>query len=170
MALQSGLMAGLEVQSPNLEMINKFLDSVWLEGGTQYCYQPGREASLTMTAEGLLCRQYLGWKHDDPRMRAGIDWILATPIELHQRRQRLLLVLRDQACHHMDGADWNRWNSAMGRPFPPPKAKSAASAAVGTPRPTAGVPRRRCLYVTCLSIYMLETYYRHLPIYKWRLQ
>ena len=26
------------------------------------------------------------------------------------------------------------------------------------------------LYVTCLSIYMLEVYYRHLPIYKWRLQ
>ena len=26
------------------------------------------------------------------------------------------------------------------------------------------------LFVTSLSIYMLETYYRHLPIYKWRLQ
>src|SRR5438093_3669146 len=61
MALQSGLMAGLEVQSPNLELVNKFLDRVAREGGTQYAYQVGGEVRLPMTAEALLCRQYLGW-------------------------------------------------------------------------------------------------------------
>jgi hypothetical protein len=30
-------------------------------------------------------------------------------------------------------------------------------------------PQGGRLFITCLSIYMLEVYYRHLPIYKWRL-
>src|SRR5690606_11484098 len=77
MALQSGMMAGLEVPSPNVGLINEFLDRVQTNGGSHYMYKPGMEQTLTMTAEGLLCRQYLGWKHDDPRMIAGLDYVIA---------------------------------------------------------------------------------------------
>jgi hypothetical protein len=170
MALQSGLMAGLEVQSPNLEMINKFLDSVALEGGAQYCYQPGREASLTMTAEGLLCRQYLGWKHDDPRMRAGIDMVLASPVSYLNDANVYYWYYATQACHHMDGADWNRWNAAMRQAIPAAQSKTGSERGSWNPSADRWGAHGGRLYVTCLSIYMLETYYRHLPIYKWRLQ
>ena len=30
---------------------------------------PAMEPTFAMTAEALLCRQYLGWKRDDPRLR-----------------------------------------------------------------------------------------------------
>jgi hypothetical protein len=71
MALQSGRMAGLEVASPNVDLTNKFLDSVQSNGGSHYMYKPGMAETLTMTAEGLLCRQYLGWDHNDERMKRG---------------------------------------------------------------------------------------------------
>ena len=59
MAMQSGLMAGLTVQSPTLDGVRKYLDSATSDGSL-YSYQAHGEPTLTMTAEALLCRQYLG--------------------------------------------------------------------------------------------------------------
>ena len=50
-------------------------------------------ATKPLTAEGLLCRQYLGWAHDDGRAANGVDYILANLPGL-ERSQRVLLVLR----------------------------------------------------------------------------
>jgi hypothetical protein len=170
MALQSGLMAGLEVQSPNLALTNQFLDRVALEGGTRYAYQPGGEMRLSMTAEGLLCRQYLGWKHDDPRLRAGIDFLLANPISYSDDPNVYYWYYATQACHHMDGEDWNRWNQAMRQAIPAAQTKTGTERGSWSGSGDRWGPHGGRLYTTCLSIYMLEVYYRHLPIYKYRLQ
>jgi hypothetical protein len=172
MALQSGLMAGLEVDSPSLDNIMRFLDSVAAEGGSRYRYQPGREPTPTMTAEGLLCRQYLGWKHDDPRMLAGMEYVLANPIDYnHPEGENVYYwYYATQAAHHMDGDHWNRWNAVMRQAVPANQIKTGpekGSWARGSNTWNAHGGR---LYVTCLSIYMLEVYYRHLPIYKYRLE
>jgi hypothetical protein len=170
MALQSGRMAGLEVQSPNLDSISKFLDRVSLEGGTQYSYQIGGKPSLTMTAEALLCRQYLGWQHDDPRMRAGIDQLLANRIDYNDDQNVYYWYYATQACHHMDGDDWNKWNEVMRQAVPAAQTKTGGDRGSWNSTSDRWGSHGGRLYVTCLSIYMLETYYRHLPIYKWRLQ
>jgi hypothetical protein len=170
MALQSGLMAGLEVQSPNLDMVNKFLDRVALEGGSKYAYQVGGEERLTMTAEALMCRQYLGWKHDDPRMRAGIDQLLSNRIEYSDDPNVYYWYYATQACHHMDGDDWNRWNERLREAVPAAQTKTGNDRGSWSSSSDRWGPHGGRLYVTCLSIYMLETYYRHLPIYKFRLK
>jgi len=170
MALQSGRMAGLEVQSPTLDSISKFLDRVGLESGTQYSYQIGGKPSLTMTAEALLCRQYLGWKHDDPRMRAGIDQLLANRVNYNDDQNVYYWYYATQACHHMDGEDWNRWNEAMREAIPAAQTKTGGDRGSWNSAGDRWGSHGGRLYVTCLSIFMLETYYRHLPIYKWRLQ
>ena len=54
-------MSGLEVPAVNLDKISAFLDTATTDGGSKYAYIPGQSDSLSMTAEGLLCRQYLGW-------------------------------------------------------------------------------------------------------------
>jgi hypothetical protein len=169
MAFQSGLMAGLEVQSPNLELVNKFLDLVAREGGTQYAYQVGGDTRLSMTAEALLCRQYLGWKHNDPRMRAGINLLLANPID-YDEQNVYYWYYATQACHHMDGDDWNRWNAHLRERVPAAQTKTGNQRGSWSPLNDSWGSHGGRLYVTCLSIYLLETYYRHLPIYKWRLQ
>jgi hypothetical protein len=171
MAFQSGLMAGLEVQSPNLDMVNRFLDKVAHDGGAQYGYQIGTEPLLSMTAEALLCRQYLGWKHDDERLRRGIDILLKNRIEYSEDPNIYYWYYATQACHHMDGDDWNRWNEAMRREVPAAQIKSGPnSGSWPVPLSDRWAPHGGRLFVTSLSVFMLETYYRHLPIYKWRLQ
>ena len=59
-ALKSAHMAGLNVRENVFENAAKYLDSVAIRGGTEYGYQPGMDSSPTMTAVGLLGRQYLG--------------------------------------------------------------------------------------------------------------
>jgi hypothetical protein len=169
MALQSGLMAGLEVQSPALDEISKFLDRCGQENGARYSYKPGMETTLTMTAEALLCRQYLGWKHDDERMRRGIDYVLANPID-YTDQNVYYWYYATQACHHMDGQDWNQWNAVMRQAIPTNQIKTGNEKGSWSPSGDRWGAHGGRLYVTCLSIYMLEVYYRHLPIYKWRLQ
>jgi hypothetical protein len=169
MALQSAMMAGIEVQSPSLDKINQFLDKVSLEDGSRYSYKPGMEATLTMTAEGLLCRQYLGWKHSDPRLKAGIDYVNANPINYNDQNV-YYWYYATQAAHHMDGDEWNQWNATMRQAVPTAQTKTGAERGSWSPSGDRWGSHGGRLYVTCLSIYMLEVYYRHLPIYKYRLQ
>jgi hypothetical protein len=128
------------------------------------------ETTLTMTAEALLCRQYLGWKHDDERMRQGIDYLLANTIDYNGDQNVYYWYYATQACHHMDGDDWNRWNSVMRQAIPTAQVKTGAERGSWSPSNDRWGAHGGRLYVTCLSVYMLEVYYRHLPIYKWRLQ
>lgn len=168
-ALQSARMAGLEVQSPTLDKISKYLDTVASNGGSHYTYKPGMEQTVTMTAEGLLCRQYLGWKHDDPRLKAGIDYVLANRVD-YSDQNLYYWYYATQACHHMDGSEWNQWNQVMRQEVPSHQMQTGKEKGSWPPANDRWGAHGGRLYVTCLSIYMLEVYYRHLPIYKYRLQ
>ncbi|GAB4128983.1 MAG: hypothetical protein Kow0040_04410 [Thermogutta sp.] len=171
MALQSARMAGLEVPSDNLRRVERFLDRVALENGAKYPYQKGRQATLAMTAEALLMRQYLGWPRTDDRMIKGLDWI-TQPVNLisfeDNKRDVYYWYYAAQACHHMEGEHWKRWNGVMRQILPEQQVKSGPEAGSWDPRrPTedAWANEAGRLYVTCLSIYCLEVYYRHLPLY-----
>ena len=72
----------------------------------------------------------------------------------------------------MEGDYWKRLErrDAAGA-CPSSRSRPGREAGSWDPRPATrwGAHGGR-LYVTCLSIYMLEVYYRHLPIYKYRMQ
>ena len=165
MALQSARMAGIEVPSPTYANITKFLDSVQRDEGTRYAYQPLAGATLPLSAEGLLCRQYLGWKHDDPRLRGGVDYLLANLPEW-DKRNMYYWYYATQVCHHMEGSDWVKWNSVMRQILPEHQEKSGAERGSWDPAGDRWGDAGGRLYVTCLSLYTLEVYYRHLPIYR----
>ena len=174
MALQSAMMARLEVPSPTLANINKFLDSVAVDGGRRYVYQQGKHENFAMCAEGLLCRQYLGWKQDDERLIDGVNRVVANPVD-YDDENVYYWYYGTQAAHHMEGEQWNRWNRVMRQKVPENQVKSGPEAGSWDPnRDEWGARGAGRLFTTCLSIYMLEVYYRHLPIYaevyKFRLQ
>ena len=75
--VQSALMAGLEVPSSTLQNVSKFLDAMQDPSGSHYHYHAGNYMNHAMTAEGLLCRQYLGWKQDDERLVNGDQFLSA---------------------------------------------------------------------------------------------
>jgi hypothetical protein len=170
MALQSAKMAGLNVPPENLRNVERFLNSVALEGGSRYPYQKDGEARRSMTAEALLIRQYLGWRRDDQRLVNGVNWITSPQnlIDFHNNRDAYYWYYATQVTHHFGGDAWNRWNKVMARELPAQQVARGKEAGSWDPtRPTDdqwGAWAGR-LYITCLSIFDLEVYYRHLPIY-----
>jgi hypothetical protein len=169
MALQSARMAGLEVPQENLDAVMAYLDKVAMHGGSRYPYQQGRQPTLPMTAEAILCRQYLGWPQDDERMTAALDWITQEDNLVSfepNRRNTYYWYYATQACHHAEGEYWKKWNDVMRRELPAAQVKRGAESGSWDPdmndRHEARAGR---LYATCLCLYMLEVYYRHLPIY-----
>ena len=90
MALQSARAPGLDIEldDSTLKLADYFLDQVVapakfdnrrkteLPAGSAYSYQPRRKATQAMTAEAILCRMYLGWKKDDPRLSSAVKWLI----------------------------------------------------------------------------------------------
>lgn len=165
MALQSGRMAGLNVPSTTLQNVERFLDSVALEGGSRYSYRPGENERISMTAEGLLCRQYLGWKRDDTRLVRGVHRILEVPIDF-SRINYYYWYYAAQVLHHYGGPEWFQWNNVMRVELPARQVSTGPEAGSWDPSGDPHDGQGGRLYTTCLAIYMLEVYYRHLPIYK----
>ncbi len=170
MALQSARMAGLDVPQENLRRVERFLDKIALAGGSRYPYRRGEKAKLSMTAEGLLCRQYLGWKQSDPRLIEGLEYITSPEnlISFEENRDAYYWYYATQAAHHMEGEYWKRWNEVMRQAIPEQQVKRGGQAGSWNPlEPTRDQWEAHGgrLYVTCLHIYMLEVYYRHLPLY-----
>ncbi len=168
MALQSARMAGIEVPQQHFDEVMRYLDSIATHGGARYPYQGGRESTLAMTAEAILCRQYIGWPRDDPRMVSGLDWITEAPnlINYGSARNVYYWYYATQACHHMEGRHWKRWNEVMREAVPRAQVQRGREAGSWDPsHEDPFEPHGGRLYTTCLSIYMLQVYYRHLPIY-----
>jgi hypothetical protein len=165
MALQSAMMAGLEVPSTTLDRIMQYLDSVSEADGSRYKYQQYRNGySPAMTAEALLCRQYIGWSRSDPRLIAGVEYLADNPI-IWTDKDVYYWYYATQVMHHMEGDYWKEWNRVMKRVIPgyqETKGKEAGSWSNAGDRWSNQGGR---LYTTCLCTYMLEVYYRHLPVY-----
>lgn len=170
MALQSARMAGLDVPYENLNSVDRYLNSVGQNDGARYPYQRGGEVRPSMTAEALLMREYLGWKRDDPRLTAGLEWITSPGnlIDFNNNRNVYYWYYATQAARHGGGEYWKRWNVVMRQILPEQQVARGREVGSWDPnKPTADqwANHGGRLYVTCLSICMLEVYYRHMPIY-----
>ncbi len=165
MALQSARMGGIEVPSPVFDKITKFLDSVARDEGARYGYQVQAGATLPLSAEGLLCRQYLGWPRDDSRLNAGVEYLLANPPDWN-KRNAYYWYYATQVLHHMEGKPWQTWNEEMRVLLPDHQEKRGKERGSWNPKGDRWGDAGGRLYTTCLSIYTLEVYYRHLPLYR----
>ncbi len=167
MALQSARMAGLNVPSPTLKRIGGYLDSVSHKSGVFYGYKPKSGETPSMTAEGLLCRQYLGWSQSDRRLRKGAKFLIKNlPSWERGERDVYYWYYATQVCHHMEGHYWRTWNDTMKVLLPEKQEQSGRERGSWDPEGDEWGNQGGRLYVTCLSTYMLEVYYRHLPIYQ----
>jgi hypothetical protein len=168
MALQSARMAGLEVPSPVLQRVSDYLDKASPDG-SRYGYEVTSEPTQAMTAEGLLCRQYLGWRRDDPRLVEGVE-LLMQSLPRYEDRDVYYWYYGTQVMHHMEGKYWKAWNGALRDMLVKHQEKTGLEKGSWDPlgeHPDrwSGLGQGMRLYTTCLSLYMLEVYYRHLPIY-----
>jgi hypothetical protein len=165
MALKSAQMAGLEVPSDAFGRVDEFLGRVAHQDGARYSYLPNEKPKRSMTAEALLCRQYLGWPRSDPRLIDGVQHLLDNPVSWNDR-DVYYWYYATQVCHHMEGDFWNKWNIEMKRVLPAEQVKTGRERGSWEPSGDPYGFQAGRLYVTCLSTYMLEVYYRHLPLYR----
>lgn len=165
MALQSARMAKLDVPEDTLKKVSGYLDKAQAEYGGRYGYMPGAEPTLAMTAEGLLCRQYLGWKHDDPRLIEGVTYLAGNPIKYGETDDVYYWYYATQVMHHMEGKYWKGWNEVMRQLIPERQVKQGPEEGSWNPDSYKWGKQGGRLFVTCLNTFMLEVYYRHLPMY-----
>lgn len=167
MAFQSALMAELKIDDRVLPKVGEFLDSVQGEDGIRYRYKQGRDVDPDMTAEGMLCRQYLGWSRDDERLQNGASYLLRHPVDW-EKKNFYYWYYATQMLHHMEGEKWDDWNQVMRQTIPENQEQRGPEQ--GSWDPTLdpeGVHGGR-LYATCMCLFMLEVYYRHLPLYRFQ--
>jgi hypothetical protein len=167
MALKSAHMAGLDVGGSVFSGTSKWLDSVAVHDGTEYSYQPGQAAAPTMTSVGLLCRQYLGAKRDNPMLTGGMKYLLDhLPDEGFPNVYYWYYAT--QVMHNMDGYEWDTWNRKMRDLLVHTQVRSVDECANGSWAPEKDAWGRRGGRVmqTSLSTLTLEIYYRYLPLFK----
>jgi hypothetical protein len=168
MALQSARMAGLDVPNDVLARVSAYLDRAAIDGGRRYGYQEQIQPTNALAAEGLLCRQYLGWPRDDERLVDGITRLVQeSPVGFEDKSEQDVYYwyYATQVAHHMEGQIWTDWNKVMRAALPAQQVKQGPEAGSWDPHSDKWATFNGRLYMTCLSVYMLEVYYRHLPIY-----
>jgi hypothetical protein len=165
MALKSGEMAGLTVPPQTFEGVKRWLASVEANRpvGGQFGYQTAT-ATPAMTAQGLLCLQYLGARRDDPRMRAGTDYLLQH-LPRAETDTSYYWYHATQVMYHMQGQHWKTWNGKLRDLLVSTQVTQGALAGSWKPMDAREKPGGR-LYATALRLLMLEVYYRHLPLYQ----
>ncbi len=184
MALQSARSSGsgLQVDDATLKLADYYLDLVSrrtgsredAEGGDRYRlagvlyrYQPGREPTPPMTAEAILCRMYLGWQKNDPRLAASIDWL--TKYHLPDEDSEFNVYYwyyATQAIHHYGGTRWKTWNNRVRNLLISSQETRGKYPGSWDPDDDVWGNRAGRIYVTSLAVCTLEVYYRHLPLFK----
>ncbi|MDA7980542.1 MAG: terpene cyclase/mutase family protein [Pirellulales bacterium] len=169
MGLQSARMAGLDVPEDTLDNVSRYLNGNSEDfGGRRYAYLSNDSYTPAMTAEGLLCRQYLGWPRSDDRLQDGVKYLVSRrnlPSWARGKRNVYHWYYATQVIHHMEGDSWTTWNGVMRDLLVDHQILSGKEAGSWDPAGDQWGSSGGRLYVTCLSVYILEVYYRHLPLY-----
>lgn len=169
MAVKSGLMGELEVSRVATKKSARFLDAVAFDSGAKYCYRAGnQDPSPNMTSVGLLCRMYMGWKHDQPALMRGVKYMARLGPQIGDSTNMYFNYYATQVLRQYGGPEWTEWNKEMRDYLVKTQSREGPTKGSwffdsGTdPGPAAGGR----VYCTAMSIMTLEVYYRFLPIYR----
>ena len=163
MALQSARMAGLYVPEPTLQLAHQYLDLVSRDNGATYAYQRGRPPTRPMTAEGQLCRIYLGWQRTNPALSDGVEYLLDELPTDKRRPNYYAWYYATQVMHHLGGKPWHQWNRSIRNTLVNMQETRGRDAGSWPNNGRQGAGR---LYSTALAVCTLEVYYRHAPIFR----
>ncbi|MGD9719763.1 MAG: hypothetical protein AB7O59_00930 [Pirellulales bacterium] len=165
MALKSGQLAGLDIPDGTRSGIERFLKSVALGRSSGLaCYQSIKPvATRSMTAEALVCRQFLGLV-DKPAALTEASTFLLEEAPGAGTTNYYYWYYGTLALFQTQGDAWQRWNNAMQKTLISSQRTDGALAGSWDPDPVWGGCGGRA-YSTALGTLCLEVYYRFLPLY-----
>jgi hypothetical protein len=168
MALKSAQMAGLSVRESTMTKAIAYINSC-CSANEGYGYV-GPSPTPTMSAVGLLCREYLqNWGSQNLRMIKGVENHIEKNMPSKAVKNIYYYYYATQVLHHFGTDSWKRWNERMSKVLLETQEMTSGggSDVVGSWSSVGqfhGGPGGR-LMTTSLSILTLEVYYRHLPLY-----
>jgi hypothetical protein len=164
MALKSAELAGIPIPTETRLGMLRFIGSVTSgkQGGLA-SYRPGHRTTRTMTAEALVCRQFLGLSRTSPACDEAGDFLLA---ELPGQREPNFYYwyYGTLAMYQLQGDHWKRWNEALQNTLVGTQRSEGSLAGSWDPDPVWGACGGRA-YSTALGTLCLEVYYRYLPFH-----
>jgi hypothetical protein len=171
MALKSAQMAGLVVPSQTMQKAIYYLNSCMDSSNKGYGYT-GVGSTPTMSAVGLLCRQYLqSWGPQKLEMIEGVKNHIRshqpTKTNLPQIGGCYFYYYATQVMHHYGGEAWKEWNKGMREALIATQDRDQSKATHGSwnSQGHAHANAGGRLMVTSLNLLTLEVYYRYLPLY-----
>lgn len=161
MALKSGCSAGLKMDAAVFDAAGKFLQHAQSDDAAGFGETgPGKEPAAT--AMGLLCRQYLGGKRDDPAMQRGVEFLMRCG---PSKSDLLYNDFATRVLHNMSGYEWDRWNRMNRKMLVECQAREGPEEGswwIAGEVHTADGGR---LFQTAIVTATLMVYYRYLPLF-----
>jgi hypothetical protein len=169
-ALKSARLAGIPVPDKTFKQAETFLESV-SDSGATYGYRT-KGPTHSLTAVGLLSRQYMGWSPRVSQLARGVRWLWDGYKPRDDDWNMYYYYYATQVFHFFGGREWTAWNEVMRelllKKQVTDKTPRAKSADIGSWPKDNGFIGDNCgkLGTTALSCLTLEVYYRYLPLYK----
>jgi len=164
MALKSAELAGIPIPVQTRNGLIRYLRKAasGTHGGKS-SYRPGERVSRPMTAEALVCWQFLGMPREHPAGNEAGDFLLG---ELPGPGTANLYYwyYGTLGMYQLQGDYWRPWNEALQRTLVESQRKTGALAGSWDPSTVWGAYGGR-IYSTALATLCLEVYYRFLPLY-----
>jgi hypothetical protein len=165
MALRSAELAGIPIPARTRSGIIRYLQSVAAgRCGGLASYRPREQTSRTMTAEALVCWQFLGMAPQHPAGKEAGDFLLGE-LPGESRPNFYYWYYATMALHQLQGEHWQRWNDALRTHLLATQQQAGPLAGSWDPDPVWGGYGGR-IYSTSLATLCLEVYYRYLPLWK----
>jgi hypothetical protein len=171
LALRSGREAGLTIDKAVFDRIGKFLNTCAAGPEeaklSRYSPAPDQAAQPMATAAGLLSRQHLGWERNNANLLPGSQYLMLMenlppeagsqlgPIAYYQCATEVL--------RNLEGENWDKWNHHLREHLLRTQEKEGSWSPVGADDIGSKAGR---VSATSLSLLTLESYYRHLPLYR----
>ena len=126
-------------------------------------YRPGERVSRPMTAEALVCWQFLGIPHEHPALSEAGNYLLG---ELPGTGEDNFYYwyYATLGMYQLQGTHWQRWNDALQKELVSSQRQSGPMAGSWDPDTVWGGHGGR-VFTTSLATLCLEVYYRFLPLY-----
>jgi len=164
MALKSAELAGIPIPVRTRNGLIRYLRKAASGAhGGKSSYRPGERVSHAMTAEALVCWQFLGMPREHPASDEAGDFLLG---ELPGQGTANLYYwyYGTLGMYQLRGTHWQRWNEALQKTLVGSQRQTGPLAGSWDANTVWGSYGGR-VYSTALATLCLEVYYRFLPLY-----
>ncbi len=160
-ALRSASLAGLKYPKKTLENARLFLNFVADDGGT-YGYS-SKSASVTMTAVGIVCQQFMSGEYKSKDIVRGLQYLLAAKPKAKDWNIYFLYYATPAMLFHGEKI-WEEWNLLMKELILNQQITvSQDTTSIGKWNKDRGIIGNSCgsIGTTAMSLLTLQAYYRY---------